>query len=210
MRQEALPGLFPGFEEHLREERHIVALISRQPWADYVAEGRRRAMVKKWEISYRGPVLIYSPRYVFEDLTNKHKDKRPLKAVVGYANLNAVERVGSERRWRELKDHHLTKGDRPYGNNTYIYYLDSPVKFKRPLPVTGNFEWYKNIHNELYDHKGITENQRRYITGRNDYYLKIPIIKLKDCLKLDFEPKYPVYYNYYYFLHDQGTNIFAF
>lgn len=136
-RQEALLGISKIFELE-KSKLPPIALFTRQPWANLIVNGRRRVMVKNWDFPYRGPFLIHSAwRINASECERLSVDTKPRQAFVGGAELVETERVLTDSRWRELSDYHLIDGSRPYGNDTYIYYLKNTRRLKSPIHIRG-------------------------------------------------------------------------
>ena len=113
------------------------AISIRQPWAELIVSGRRRMEIRKWNAKHRGPFLIHSPLEVDEEACLRFKiPNAATGTIIGLSELITAKQL-SEERWAFLRSLHLETGPRPYGDNTFGWFLGESRRFPEPILYRG-------------------------------------------------------------------------
>lgn len=113
-------------------------LSIKQPWANQIINRLQKIEVRRWDPSHKGNFLVHASSVVDKEKC-KELDTEPgtIGALLGYIKLIETE-CATDKRWAETRKLHTV--DTPYrlfGNNTYLWHLQSPHKFKEPIPYQG-------------------------------------------------------------------------
>ncbi len=113
------------------------AISIRQPWAELIVSGRRKMEIRKWNTQYRGPLLIHAGLEVdVEACARCGIMAGVVGAIIGMTDLITTKQL-SEERWKRLRSLHMEIGPRPYGENTFAWFMANQRRFPTPIPYKG-------------------------------------------------------------------------
>jgi len=147
------------------------AITIKQPYASLIVEGIKDIENRTWKTNYRGRILIHAGKDNLikklkygDDITclnnkqleyinnNKHNDIFNKELITG-AIIGSVEIVdcviNHPSIWAE-KTKVINNPEIPYlpvyGNKTYNWVLENPIKFDKPIPIKGKLSlWETNL-----------------------------------------------------------------
>lgn len=124
-------------------------LSIRQPWAEFIVSGQRGMEIRGWYTSYRGVILVHSPLKVDKKECERFSvNPKATGVIVGFVSLVEIRRL-SARDWKLSRPYHMEKGDRPYGDDTYGWYLAHPKKFTESIPFKGKLGLFNITDQDL-------------------------------------------------------------
>jgi hypothetical protein len=113
------------------------AISIHQPWADLIVDGKRRLEIRKWTTRHRGILLIHATLTVdWPECGRLDVVPSAKGAIIGLAKLVSIHKL-TEQEWDTLRSLHLEVGARPYGDNTFGWFLKSAFRFKQAVPFRG-------------------------------------------------------------------------
>lgn len=126
------------------------AISIHQPWADLIVDGRRKMEIRKWNTNYRGPILIHAGLSVdVETCVRFSMMTGVIGAIIGSVDLITTKQL-SEERWGRLRALHMEVGPRPYGDNTFAWFLANPRRLSSPIPRKGRQRFFEIPDNLIY------------------------------------------------------------
>lgn len=108
------------------------ALTVRQPWASYIAEGRKRYETRSKPTRHRGPLAIHAGKNT-EIMAQKGLTGLPLGAVVCTVQLVACHRTED---LQDISEEERSMGD--FSPGRYAWDLRVVEVFDQPIPARGN------------------------------------------------------------------------
>lgn len=124
----------PTFEEPL--PTHL-ALSIKQPWAQFIIEGRKDVEVRSWATPYRGPLWIHTGLKL-DTYANKRFEQHELfrGGIIGYAELWGILPF-STKSWEAWRSRHLDDSTFNEELGKYGWIFLNPKKLDRPIPAKG-------------------------------------------------------------------------
>jgi hypothetical protein len=134
------------------------ALSLRQPWADWVIQGKKTLELRSWTVNYRGPLAIHASQIVNEEACRAH-GIRPEQLTTG-AIIGVVELVGIEllddTGFAKRKNEHLAEG--LFKPPLYAWRLTNAKILPSPIPYHGRMGLF-SIPDELVEQDTLAEPQ---------------------------------------------------
>ncbi len=114
------------------------SLSIRQPWTDQIMNRLQKIEARRWDTPYRGIFLVHASSVVDKEKCEKlGTEPSTTGALLGYIKLTETE-PATNKKWVETRKlHTIDTRYRLFGNNTYLWHLQSPHKFKEPIPYQG-------------------------------------------------------------------------
>jgi hypothetical protein len=113
------------------------AISIHQPWADLIVDGKRRLEIRKWATRYRGILLIHAAlTFDWAECDRLGITPSAKGASIGLAELVSIHKL-TEQEWDALRSLHLEVGARPYGDNTFGWFLENASRFNQIIPFRG-------------------------------------------------------------------------
>ena len=113
------------------------ALSIHQPWADLIVDGKRKLEIRSWTTGHRGALLIHASLEVdWPECGRLGVTPSEKGAIIGATELISIHEI-TEQKWEVLRPLHLEIGPRPYGENTFGWFLKNAYRFKKPIPFRG-------------------------------------------------------------------------
>jgi hypothetical protein len=117
------------------------ALSVRQPWAELIVTGRKTIEVRSWATEYRGRIWLHAAKASEPDLERAFGVKQTFKGgFIGSVRLSAIVPL-DDRRWSNWRPRHLVSG--PYRPGQFGWVLESPIRFKSPIPARGHLNLFR-------------------------------------------------------------------
>lgn len=113
-----------------------VALSIRQPWLEFILQGRKTIEVRTWSTKYRGPLLLHASRAIDRDACSHfgiQSGELAFGAILGVVDLVDCQRFTHES-WEKLLPAHLNMRDFKDGLTGWI--LRNP-RAVTPTPLPG-------------------------------------------------------------------------
>lgn len=129
------------------------AISLRQPWADWVVQGKKSLELRTWTVSYRGPVAIHASQTVNREVCLANgidPDSLTLGGVVGSVVLVDIIDVDADR-FQANQSRHMAQGmfDEPKnGEKLYGWVLENARELSDPIPYHGRMGLF-NIPDQL-------------------------------------------------------------
>lgn len=118
------------------------ALSLKQPWAELVANGKKKIEIRKWGTKFRGEFLIHASLSPDDDAMKRFgfsENSLALGAIIGKANLLDVKNYKSSEEFEKDSALHLATTD--WGNMGFI--LDNALKFNTPISAKGKLNFWE-------------------------------------------------------------------
>ena len=114
------------------------ALSLKQPWAELVANGRKKIELRKWNTNFRGRFLIHASKIPdFDAMKRFGFDNLPMGAIVGKANLADVKHYSKKSELEKDKNLHLASSD--WGE--YGFVLEN-IERVEPIKAKGSLNFW--------------------------------------------------------------------
>jgi hypothetical protein len=117
------------------------ALSLKQPWAEFVADGKKTVELRKWNTKFRGEFLIHASKIPDMEAMKKFgfpENSLPLGVIIGKASLVDVKKYKNEGEF--AKDASLHLATREWGD--YGFVLDKISKLDKPIPALGKLNFW--------------------------------------------------------------------
>jgi len=118
------------------------ALSLRQPWADWVIQGKKTLELRNWTVNYRGLLAIHASHTIHREacLANGiSPDRITIGAIIGVVDLVDIIPL-DDKAFFDRKDDHRAAGffSPPAGDQQlYGWELKKPHELHEPVPFTG-------------------------------------------------------------------------
>jgi hypothetical protein len=117
------------------------ALSLKQPWAEFVADGKKTIELRKWNTKLRGEFLIHASKIPDMDAMRRFgfpENSLPLGVILGKANLVDVKKYKNEEEFAKDASLHLATSE--WGE--YGFILDNISKLDKPIPALGKLNFW--------------------------------------------------------------------
>ena len=118
------------------------AISLRQPWADWVAQGKKTLELRTWTVSYRGPIAIHASQTVNREVclaNDINPDALTLGGIVGVVELVDVIALDADS-FQANQSRHLAHGmfgPPKTGEKLYGWVLQNARELAEPIPYHG-------------------------------------------------------------------------
>ncbi len=119
-------------------------LSLKQPYAEFLASGKKKIELRTWNTRFRGRFLIHASMTIDKYACKYFRiDPETLDkgAVVGAADLVGVKQyIDNTEFKKELKKHLAVKG---YSIPIYGFIINNPIRFKEPRRMRGMLGFFE-------------------------------------------------------------------
>lgn len=118
------------------------ALSIRQPWAEFIVQGRKTIELRTWQTRYRGPLAIHASQTASEESCVAYGvDPTTLArgALVGTVTLADIIMLDKES-WEALRTEHMSL--RPFPGPVFGWRLENPQRLPQPVPLWGRMSLF--------------------------------------------------------------------
>jgi hypothetical protein len=115
---------------------HLVLSI-KQPWAQFIIEGRKDVEVRSWTTLYRGPLWIHTGQKLDTHASDRFNEHELFRGgIIGWAELWGI-RPFSAQSWEAWRPRHMD--DSPFDEELakYGWIFRNPKRLDLPIPVKG-------------------------------------------------------------------------
>jgi hypothetical protein len=131
------------------------AISIRQPWADWVIQGRKTLELRTWMVSHRGPLAIHASQTINREACRVHGiDPQSLNtgAIIGTVELLEIVRL-DESSFVNQQEKHLAAGffKPPKPEETLFgWKLANPKPLPKPIPYRGRMGLFSIPDNAIH------------------------------------------------------------
>jgi len=114
------------------------ALSIRQPWADFIIQGKKTLELRSWTVGYRGPLAIHASQTVDREACQAHglnPDQVSTGAIIGVVDLVGIVEL-DDAAFASRTSEHLASG-RFKTTPLYGWQMANPRLLSHPCPVRG-------------------------------------------------------------------------
>jgi hypothetical protein len=117
----------------------------KQPYAEFLAIGKKTVESRKWSTGYRGDFLIHASKTIDTEACDYYKiniNTVTKGAIIGKASLYGIKKYINNLEFALDKDKHFSLKKILNNGCMYGFLIKDPVKFDKTIPCSGKLGFF--------------------------------------------------------------------
>ena len=117
----------------------------KQPYAEFLAIGKKTVESRKWSTSYRGSFLIHASKTIDTEACDYYKvniNTVAKGAIIGKASLCGIKKYMGNQEFALDRDKHFSLKKIPDNSCMYGFLIKDAVKFDKTIPYLGKLGFF--------------------------------------------------------------------